>query len=312
MARCGLATPDRAMCRTPIRLALLALILVPLAAAGQTRVVARGISGVATVKGASLYYEMRGEGKPVVLIHDGGLDRRMWDEQFERFSRAYKVIRYDVRGWGKSSEASAPFSSVGDLRGLLEALGVGRVSIVGLSLGGRIALDFALTYPAMVNALVVCGPGLSGFQWSEDETTRLAAIAEAAKTKGPSESAELWLKDPYLAPAMESPALAPRLRQLVMDNLRAFSGPEVPETVPDPPAAARLSEIRAPTLVIVGSRDVPDIQKIADLIVTGVAGAKKTVISGAGHLVNMEKPAAFDLAVLTFLGEPRVRKSEPG
>jgi len=268
--------------------------------AGPT--VKRAISGTAAVNGASLYYEMKGEGKRIVLIHGGNLDCRMWDPQFDKYARAFKVLRYDVRGFGRSTDPGQPFSSVEDLKGVMQALGIGRASLVGLSLGGRIALDFALTYPAMVEALVLAGPGLSGFQWPPDSAARIAKILDAAKAQGPDLAMELWLKDPYMAPAMENPDLAKRVRQIAMDNAKLWTRPPTPETIPLPPASERLASVQAPTLLILGSRDVPEIQKIVEILANGIPGARRVPITGAGHMVNMEKPAAFDAAVLNFVG----------
>jgi len=267
--------------------------------AGAT--VKRAVSGTAAVNGTSLYYELKGEGRPIVLVHGGNLDCRMWDPQFDKYARAFKVLRYDVRGFGRSSDPGQPFSSVEDLKGVMQALAIGRASVVGLSLGGRIALDFALTYPAMVEALVLAGPGLSGFQWPPESAARMAKILEAASTQGPDAATELWLEDPYMAPAMENPDLARRVRRIATDNAKLWSKPPTPETIPSPPASERLASVRAPTLVIVGSRDVPEIQKIVEMLAAGIPGARRVVIAGAGHLVNMEKPAAFDAAVLNFL-----------
>ncbi len=268
------------------------------------------VSGTVTVNGGSLYYEIKGEGRPLVLIHGGNLDSRMWDGQFEKYSRAYRTIRYDVRGYGKSSLPTASFSNFEDLASLLQALGIGRVAIVGLSLGARVAIDLAIARPAMVDALVLAAPGLSGYEWSPELRERMGRIIDAARTDGPSRATELWLADPYLEPAMANPAIAPRIRQLVVENERVWQALNVPVKELDPPAIGRLGEIHVPTLVVVGSRDVPDIQKIADLVTAGVAGARKVTIAGAGHLVNMEKAAAFDAAVLGFVGQARGRKSE--
>jgi len=272
--------------------------------------VKRVISGTAEVNGASLYYELKGEGRPIVLVHGGNLDCRMWDPQFGKYARAFKVLRYDVRGFGRSSDPGQPFSSVEDLKGVMQALGIGRASVVGLSLGGRIALDFALTYPAMVDALVLAGPGLSGFEWPPESAARIAKIVDAAKSQGPEAAMELWLKDPYMAPAMENPDLASRIRRIAMDNTKVWSRPPTPETIPAPPASERLGSVQTPTLVIVGSRDVPEIQQIVEKIASGIPGAKKVVVSGAGHMVNMEKPAAFDAAVLNFLSNLEAYKEK--
>ena len=121
-----------------------------------------------SVPGGSLYYEDCGRGPVVVLIHGGNTDRRMWDAEFDGFSQRFRVVRYDVRGFGRSRGRAVPYASHEDLKALLDSLGVARADLVGLSLGGRIAIDFALQHPDRVRRLVLAGPGLSGFPWSND------------------------------------------------------------------------------------------------------------------------------------------------
>ena len=107
-------------------------------------------SGTVPVQGGKLYYEVKGEGHPLVLIHAGFLDRRMWDEQFELFSNSYKVVRYDVRGFGRSTKAETKFSDFEDLHALLQHLKLDKVYIIGVSNGGRIAIDFTTSYQNQV------------------------------------------------------------------------------------------------------------------------------------------------------------------
>jgi pimeloyl-ACP methyl ester carboxylesterase len=259
-------------------------------------------TGMAEVAEPVLYYETCGAGEPVVLIHGGQLDRRMWDEQFRLFARRFRVIRYDVRGYGKSELPTKPYSDVKDLLALLDALHVEKAHLVGLSLGGRIAIDFTLEHPRRVKSLVLAGPGLTGFDWSAEGERRAWGILEAFRDEGAAKGVELWLKDPYMAPAMENPALAPRLRQLAADNARCWLvNPLLGKRV-TPPAARRLGEIRVPTLVLIGSRDVPDIQAIGRLLEKNVPHARKVIVHGAGHMVNMEKPEEFNRVVIDFLG----------
>ncbi len=108
-------------------------------------------SGFAEINGGKIYYEVAGSGHPLVLIHGGQMDRRMWDEQFDLFSKSYRVIRYDVRGFGKSPASTNVYADEEDLAALLKYLQVDKAYIVGLSLGGRIAIDFALTHPDMTD-----------------------------------------------------------------------------------------------------------------------------------------------------------------
>src|SRR5438270_10481819 len=109
--------------------------------------VRKPVTGFADVNGSRLYYEMMGEGHPLVLIHGGYMDRRMWDDQFAAFAEHYQVIRYDVRGFGKTELPQAPYSDRQDLYDLLQALGVTKTLLLGLSLGGEVAIDFTLEHP---------------------------------------------------------------------------------------------------------------------------------------------------------------------
>jgi pimeloyl-ACP methyl ester carboxylesterase len=263
-------------------------------------------SGMAEVSEPVLYYETAGKGPAVVLIHGGNLDRRMWDDQFQLFAKQFQVIRYDVRTYGLSDMPTKPYSDVEDLASLLRGLHVKRAHLVGLSLGGRIIIDFALEHPEMVESLVAVGPGLSGFQWSPNEEWN-KEVMDALQASRVDKVTDLWLKSGYMIPAMENAALAPRLRELALDNYRNWLGNPALAKPINPPASKRLGQLKAPTLLIVGSRDVPDIQKIVKLLKDGIPQARQVTIQGAGHIVNMEKPAEFNRVVLDFLNEQAKR-----
>jgi pimeloyl-ACP methyl ester carboxylesterase len=270
-------------------------------------------SGFVRVAEPVIYYEVAGPkgsdetsgaGAPVVLIHGGQMDRRMWDPQFESWSRKFRVVRYDVRGYGRSPTPTLPYSDVDDLLAVLDALAIPKAHLVGLSLGGRIAIDFTLAHPDRVASLVAVAAGMSGFDFSAGNWPQQM---RAAQERGGEAAAELWLEDPYMVPAMEHADLAPRIRELVLDNARVWlQNPLLPRRL-TPPAAKRLAEIRVPTLVVVGDRDVPDMQKVADQLAAEVKGARKVVVPGAGHIVSLEKPQEFDRAVLGFLAEHPAR-----
>jgi pimeloyl-ACP methyl ester carboxylesterase len=259
--------------------------------------------GIAEVNGTKLYYELKGQGPPLVLIHGGALDQRMWDDQFSVFAEHYTVMRYDVRGHGKSQPPTKPYADEEDLYQFLMFLQIEQAHVLGLSLGGRIAVDFALTHPEMVETLILVAPGLSGYLFSPQHFQRMMKIVYAIQEEDGSPAGELWLQHPYLAPAMENPAVAPKLRPIAIENSRVwlinpfFSRPLFP------PAMQRLSEIRVPTLLIVGDRDLPDIHKIIQTLEAGIPDSQKVVIPGASHLVNMEKPDEFNRVVLEFLGK---------
>ena len=112
-----------------------------------------------------LYCSITGEGEPLVLLHGGASDLRIWDHQVETLARTLRVIRYDQRGYGKSDIPVSLFSYVDDLRGLIDALKLERVSVIGSSLGGSVAIDFALKYPERIRSLILVGPALSGYRY---------------------------------------------------------------------------------------------------------------------------------------------------
>jgi pimeloyl-ACP methyl ester carboxylesterase len=176
-------------------------------------------SGLAEVNGTKLYYEMAGQGHPVVLIHGGVLSSSEWDEQFIPFAEHYQVIRYDVRGCGKSETRKLPYSNSEDLYQLLRFLRIEKTVVIGGSMGGGIAVDFALEHPDMVDALVMVGGVVSGWQYSPEFMQRGLKILMAAAEEGPEKGADLWLADPYLIPAPENPAARQKFRKLFIEKM---------------------------------------------------------------------------------------------
>ena len=257
-------------------------------------------SGVADVNGTRLYYERAGSGPAVILLHGGNLDSRMWDDQMPVLVKSFSVIRYDIRPYGRSAETEKGFSSVEDLRALMDHLNVKTASLVGLSLGGRIAIDFALTYPDRANKLVLMGPGLTGYGFNVNDERMKPILAKALE--GDAEGAmDLWLQHPMMAPAMSRPKVAARIREIARDNLQVWRRLPVGEQVPAPPAIERLGDIKAPTLIMVGEHDVPDIQAIVKLLQRDLKGARTEVIPGAAHMPNMEDPERVNRLLLAFL-----------
>ncbi len=262
-------------------------------------------TGFVDVPGARLYYEDAGTGRPLVLIHGGFLDRRMWDTQFQVLARDYRVIRYDVRAHGLSNADSVPFADHEDLDRLLEALGVDRATIIGLSMGGRIAIDYAVEYPEKVAALVLVGPGVSGYDFATDEMNRyieeLTAAFEADDFSAVTETfARWWCDGPQRSPDQVDPIVRRHVLEMLAGSGQRWRYYSLERGL-EPAAVPRLGDIRAPTLVILGDLDVPIIHDIAELLVREVAEARLATITGVAHMVNMEKPEEFNGVLLEFL-----------
>ena len=257
-------------------------------------------AGFAEVNGTKIYYEQMGKGRPIVLVHGGLVDSRVWDEQFKEFAKRYRVIRYDLRGFGKSAEPSGPFSPIEDLHALLGFLKVEHATVVGGSLGGMIATDFALEYPRTVEALVLVGSGLRGDKRPPDK--QMAAIYQTARRDGAETYAEKMMGTPLFAGVRNNPPVRARLRQMLIDNYKALPslGPNITR-FPQPLTIDRLENVRARTLVIVGSEDHPDLRAIAEILHSKIPGAQKVVIEGASHHPNIEQPKKFNRIVLSFL-----------
>ena len=262
-------------------------------------------TGRVQVAGSTLFYESSGAGDPVILLHGGNLDRRMWDAEFEALRRSYRVIRYDARGYGKSGPADTAFKAHEDLRALIEALSIERASLIGLSLGGRIAMDFALAYPERVTRLVLAAPGISGGQWADDADTAWLSVARrAAAIKDSVAVARAWLGSAYIRTALRDSARAEWIEGLVVDQAPFWGGMirhrdlEVPAT---PPAAGRLRDLAAPILLVVGSDDTRFIKDVARAIEREAPRVRRVDVAGVGHMVNLEAPQQFLSVVIEFL-----------
>jgi pimeloyl-ACP methyl ester carboxylesterase len=256
--------------------------------------------GIVNVEGGTLMWEESGDGPPVVLLHPGPFDSRAWDDQFAPLAEHYRVIRYDLRGHGNSSPPAGPYAHHEDLLALVDLLELQQVHLVGLSLGASVAVDFALEHPERVASLALASPGLSGWTWGRQEWRRPLAQAVAAHDE--QRVVEARLSDESLAPAMEQPALADRLRQMARDNVACWMAPD-PEVPLEPPAVARLGDLHGPLLLLIGARDTFDIHAIVERLATVVPGARVATFDGAGHLPNMEQPEAFNRELLGWLAE---------
>jgi pimeloyl-ACP methyl ester carboxylesterase len=241
---------------------------------------------------------------PVIFLHGNTLDRRMWDAQWAPLAARHRVIRYDLRGFGRSTLPTGPYAHTDDLLALLDAWQWPVAHLIGLSKGGGIALDFAVEHPERVASIVTVGATLTGYgPWEKTAVERWQHQAATARKVNVSAARELWLQDALFEPANRQPAVAAHLRQMVEDYSGWHWLNRNPERVPDPPTASRLATLTMPILASVGEYDLSDFQAIAHRIAECAPRAQSIVFAGVGHLPNMENPAQFNQAILDFLAK---------
>jgi len=259
-----------------------------------------------TLNGARIHYEREGAGIPIIFLHAGIADSRMWAAQADFFARDFDVIRPDTRGFGASEMPPGRWSPVEDVLALIDALDLKPAHLVGCSMGGAIAIDFALAHAERVSKLVLVGAGFSGRARNPKYAHLFAREGAARKAKDyealNDAMLELFLDGPERRPGY----VAKEIRELVHDmNERAMrvDFERSPVVMLDPPAATRLGDITAPSLVIVGDKDLPNILEASDELQARIPNARKVVIRDAAHLPNMEHPEEFNRIVRDFLVE---------
>ena len=241
-----------------------------------------------------IYYETIGSGEPIVFVHGFTLDHAMWQPQAEFFSKNYQVITYDARGFGKSSLPEGPYDHAADLSALLKHLGVGHVHLVGLSMGGRIAINFALNYPEKVKTLTLMDSALDGYKSEVDWRVY-------AKEQGLEKAKENWLNHELFTVTKKRPEVVSALRAIIA----SYSGwhwlHHDPQIVASTHARDHLHEIIKPTLIVVGEGDLSYFHNIANVLATGIPNSQKVIVPNAGHMVNMEAPDGVNELLVDFI-----------
>jgi 3-oxoadipate enol-lactonase len=249
---------------------------------------------VLRVPGGELFYEAVGDGVPVVLVHGLALDARMWDDQVPALSDIARVVRYDVRGFGRSPrDAETLYSHADDLWRLLDHLEIDTAVLVGLSMGGRIAIEATLGAPERVRALVLLDAVLDGVAWDPDSVRGMRAIGEGLRRGGLEEAKAAWLGHDFFVPARRTPDLARRLGEMVGDYSGVHWTGADPHA-PHPNSIELLATIAAPTTVVVAALDVPCFHEMSDVLADRIPGARTLTVPDVGHMVNMEAPEAVN------------------
>ena len=258
-------------------------------------VVARSADRITAVlqrPGARLVYEVSGQGPAVVLIHGFGLDMRMWDLQAGPLAARFRVVRYDCRGFGASGpfDPAVPYTHAGDLVALLDHLDIGDAMLVGLSFGGRVALQTALADPARVCGLALLDAVLDGVPWDPESARALDEVARRVQAGGVLAGREAWLAHPLFATARERPDLAGPLAAMVAGYPGQHWLGQDPHRQTRPPIDV-LEGVAGPVLVAVGEREVPGFREMSAVLARRIPGATQHIVADAGHMINMEQPA---------------------
>jgi 3-oxoadipate enol-lactonase len=251
--------------------------------------------------GGQLRYSTAGTGQAVVLIHGLGLDASMWEAQWRVLAQEFRAIRYDIRGFGSSTLPTGPYSHSDDLLALLDFLDARPAHVVGLSMGGRVALQIALEHPDAVRSLTLIDPALDGFSWSDGWIRQMKAIQVMAGNGGLETARQLWLAHELFAPARRDPQLAAELTAMVEGYSAWHWCNSDPVRRASSPAIRELARVSHRTLVLVGEHDLADFQAIARHLAADIPHAILRTIAGAGHMANMEAPDAVNNLLLAHL-----------
>ena len=264
-------------------------------------------SGLISIDDTQLYYEISDADnrQTLVMLHAGICDSRMWQSQVAHFAQTYRVITYDMRGYGKSPMGKTAYKSVQDLEALLDHLQVENMILMGCSYGGLISIDYTLAHPDKVQGLILVGSGISGFEFTGDPHPLSAKIDEIYDTGDMEQVSELEVQMWVDGVGRSADQVDPNVRKLVYDmNLIPLLVDEVlwdMEEAPSSPAIDRLNTLTQPSLLIIGNLDVQTSHERTDLLEQRLPNARKVVMENTAHVPNMEFPNEFNQIVSDFL-----------
>lgn len=266
-------------------------------------------TGFITVADSKIYYETTGKGDPILLLHGGFLDRRMWDDQVAALAQQYEVITCDQRGHGATIDGDSNYYMHDALKKLLDTLNIKKASVIGLSMGSSVALEFALAHPGYIDKLILTVPGINrwgslppqdsllvhndSLMWKAAEIQKDTALAAEYFIRS-------WFDGPHRRP--NEPDTAARAKALAMATTtmkdhRLKYWPRLSDSATIP----RLHQLKMPLFLILGEKDNYVIRQVSDTILAHVPQAKRIYIQGVAHMPNMEKPEAYNAAVKGFL-----------
>jgi pimeloyl-ACP methyl ester carboxylesterase len=280
-----------------------------------------------TLSDGPVAYDSAGEGPAVVFNHASLADRRMWRHQFDALADRYRVVAFDRLGYGQSGAAPFEIRHGAGVIELLDALGIDRAALVGASMGGGYCLDATLLAPDRVWALAMICPGVPGYEWPPEMRSEVlpllhsAVPADRLSAYAAHTASEIRVDDVnamattqlrYMAvgSGRSESVFSPESWALLQDMARGvfardWGEPPSSEVAPEPPLLGRLTDVRAPTLVVNALRDVRFVQDLVHELAGGIPGAQFLELPDAGHLPSVECPVAISQALATFLDDAR-------
>ena len=253
---------------------------------------------IVDVDGARLAAETSDAPK-VVLVHGMAGDRNDWDVLVRALPDDLPLLRYDLRGFGESTATDGVgFSHSDDLIAVLDAQGIGRPVLVGVSMGGGIVINAALNYPDRVAGLVLISPALTAWRWSRDWRTRWKDVAALVQAGDIDAARDLWWTHPMFDAVRETPVGDDLRKALNRFAGRQWLGDDQRRELPD---AERLHALSTPTILLSGGRDADDMRLIADVIAAAAPDVDRVDFPDAGHMLHWERPADVAAALLRLV-----------
>ncbi|MEZ4671116.1 MAG: alpha/beta hydrolase [Anaerolineae bacterium] len=265
-------------------------------------------TGFVTVNGAQVYYETAGTGEVVILGHAGFVDSGMWDAQWSALAQQFKVVRYDMLGFGKSDAAAGPVSRRAELESVLQQLDIHTAHLIGCSMSGATMLDFTLEHPERVQSLTIVSAVPGGFEMQGPPPPHIfemfGALQQGDEVLASELQMRIWIDGGQRQPEQVDPQV--RQRAAIMTRIpiarRTTLIVDSQQVNPlTPPAVNRLDEINCPTLIVAGALDHPEVLRAAEVMTAEIKSAKKIIVPNAAHIPNMEQPTIFNESVFGFL-----------
>lgn len=261
--------------------------------------------GLLQIRSQPIWYQEAGMGPAILLLHAGVADHRMWRHQIEPLGDRHRVVAWDAPGFGKSPLAPGEFSYAQAILDLMDALAINQATLVGCSMGGSAAIRATLSAPGRVSGLVLVGSGVHGFHSDLPEPDIYAQCGAAEETGDWQRlielEAQVWLAGLSRTLSSVPPDLLSLYREMNRDHyLFAWNQDAVPidDRTSD---LERLREISAPTLIVTGDEDIPEIEAQAVLIAERIPGATRSQMAKCAHLLPLERPVEFNSILLDWL-----------